>query len=346
MKLEVTIVSKENWGTAGNGIMTIKNLDSIKLENWSFDIITEDFTINKIWNFTFDATTSNISSKSWNSTINPGSSINSDFSYSGSAQFKASSSNPNVNVIVGFQEPVVEEPIVEEETNETVPDLTEPNVNGIIWENKWDGPYRQIVGVRNTDPQDPLTNFRGSGYFEVENGIMTLSGGQPRFYIDVSVSSAEASFEYMKIGSDGYNWSGCVCGIRSNSEGHVDGGDAHTYYFRLRHDNKVDFYRELTHGVTGVILNSKPYELKSDVWYKYKFQCYNENGINKLKGYINDELILEAEDDNQHMYNSIGKVFIRNTNVNASKYKNFVIKEINGAQPIQEPVIDEPKVIK
>ena len=233
--------------------------------------------------------------------------------------------------------------------DDSVPDIhpvKPPQITKVIWENKWNNPgtYRKIIGVRNTDPHDDLTNFRGGGYFSIENGEMTLSGGQPRFYVDVTVSGAEASFEYQRIGTDGYNWSGCVCGIRSNSEGHVDQGDAHTYYFRLRHDNKIDFYRELTHGVTGVILNSKPYELKPNTWYKYKFQCYNENGFNKLKGYINDKLVLEAEDDNKHMYNSVGKVFIRNTNIEKSIYRNFVIKEINqDGTPIAVP--DDPVVV-
>jgi len=220
----------------------------------------------------------------------------------------------------------------------------------VIWSDKWNNPYRKIQSVNGIDPYDELTCFRGGGYMEMENGIMKLSGYQPRFYLNINVQSVEASFDYMRVGTDGESYSGCVCGIRSNSEGHVDFADlpteetAHTYYFRVRHDGQIDFYRELVHGVTGTILNNGTYKVDSDKWYSYKFRCYNENGMNKLKGYINGVLVLEAEDDDQYMYKSIGKVFIRNTNVAESRYRNFTLKEISGADPEPEPVEPEQPV--
>ena len=220
----------------------------------------------------------------------------------------------------------------------------------MIWENKWNNPgtYRLLDKPRETDPYDENTTYRGNnGRLWIENGVMSLSGHEPRFYVNIEVQNVDVSLDYMRIGTDGSDWGGCAVGVRSDVEGHnsESGKNAHTYYFRLRHDNKVDIYRELVHGTSGEILISKysPINIKPNNWYAYKFRCYNlDNGV-KLEGYINNELVLEYIDNNQIMYNSRGVCFVRNTDIKESRYKNMVIRS-SEQQPEFESKIIEHKL--
>lgn len=210
-------------------------------------------------------------------------------------------------------------------------DIEMVDIDNLVWKDKWDNPYREIVKVRGTDIYDGLTTFRGNGKLWIENGIMTLSGNQPRMYINLNIQNVEIEVKYMRVGNDGMGWSGCSLGVRSHPEGHsLSPEKAHTYYFRLKHGGEVDFYREKQHsaGERNVIKNSK-YKWESDKWYKVKFRCYNTAKLVKLEGYINDELVLEYEDKDKDMYNARGVVFIRNTSVEQSKYKDFSIRKIN-----------------
>ena len=208
-------------------------------------------------------------------------------------------------------------------------------VNNLVWINKWDNPYREISIPRKQDPYDTLTTYRGSmGSIEISYGIMKLKGNQPRLYINVDIQDIEVNMDYMRVGTSGKGWSGGIIGVRSDPEGHSANnliGKAHTYYFRLKHEGNVDFYREITHGADeDNILISKKYDWNTDTWYNIKFRCFNlSKNIVRLEGYINNELVLEYEDNNEIMYNAQGSVFIRNTSIDEARYKNCYINQLN-----------------
>ncbi len=216
--------------------------------------------------------------------------------------------------------------------DEPKPIIEEPGND--YWNDKWNNPHREIRSVRGTDPYDDTTTFRGNGYLWIENGIMSLSGGEPRMYVNIDVQNVEASVDYKRIGTDGANWAGCIIGVRSDIEGHGKSPEkAHTYYGRVRHDNKVDFYKEEEHSgkKTGILVSDiNEYPLNNG-WNNIKFRCYNNilsNSEVKLELYINDVLVLEYIDRDELMYNSKGVVFLRNTRVKQAQYKNLKINII------------------
>lgn len=212
-------------------------------------------------------------------------------------------------------------------------EIVEP-LEEYVWKSKWKGNSRKLKRAREVDPFDNMTTFRGNGFCEMSKGIMKLSGSQPRLYINLDLQDVKVSIDYKRIGTDGQNWSGGSIGVRSDIEGHSKRPEyAHTYYFRLKHEGRVDFYREITHGTGGgtgdrKILKIIDYKWDSNKWYNMKFQCYNDWGEIILKGYINNELVLEYIDDNAVMNNASGVVIIRNTSIEEALYRNMIIKKI------------------
>ena len=204
--------------------------------------------------------------------------------------------------------------VIEEKSNNTFKD-------------KWNNPYREMRKVRGTDPYDERTTFRGNGYIRIEKGIMTLSGSQPRMYVNTDLQDVKAQVDFMRVGNDGLGWSGGNIGVRSDVEGHSTKHHlAHTYYFRLKHGQQLDFYKEEEHGKATGVIHTKKFNWDSGIWYRMEFKCYNlTNNKIKLEGYINGNLELEYTDTDEKMYNGRGVVFIRNTSINEAKYKNFNI---------------------
>lgn len=221
--------------------------------------------------------------------------------------------------------------IIEEEAGESHNEEVE--LGDIIMEDTfrvvlryWD---KDFYSTQARNYYDDISQFRGNGKVDIKYKMMKLSGSQPRFYVNVDWRDVEVEVEYMKIGKDGMNWSGGTIGVRSNIEGHSRSPEkAHTIYFRFRHDNKLNFYKEIEHGGETHNLAWKDYELSEAIWYKIKFKCYNIGSIVKYEGYINDVLELEYEDSDERMINASGVVFIRNTGIKEARYKNFVIKSI------------------
>lgn len=206
----------------------------------------------------------------------------------------------------------------------------------IVWKDNWQAPYREMVKARQPDIYDPQTQFRGgSGKCWIEDGVMNLSGGQPRLYINIDIQNVEVSVDYKRIGKDGKGWSGGTIGVRSHPEGHSKMPHlAHTYYLRLKHEGKVDIYREIDHGTGGGsgirrIIKSVKYKWETDKWHKLKFRCFNiGNDSVKLEGYVDNKLVVDHIDKNKKMYDARGVVFIRNTEVEQAQYKNMNIKII------------------
>lgn len=121
------------------------------------------------------------------------------------------------------------------------------------------GAERSITG---RDPSDPTgwSLRRGTTDFMTVDGAgtMRMGGSEPRFYVDGTTSTPPRAFfreveftgYHRRIGSDGAAYGGFVVGLRSGAEGHGSAGDpcdANTYYFRLRHDGRWDFAKELRH---------------------------------------------------------------------------------------------------
>ena len=209
----------------------------------------------------------------------------------------------------------------------------EPGNKIYVWEDNWNNPYREMLKARQPDIYDNLTQFRGRGKMTIEDGIMMLSGPQPRIYVNLDIQDVEVSVDYMRVGNSGKGWSGATLAVRSHTDGHSREPDkAHTYYFRLKHEGKVDLVKERIHGGGGngnITLKSKRWNWKGETWYNIKFRCYNlSNNKIKLEGYVNGKLLLDYTDEDEIMFNARGNVFIRNTDVDAVKYKNFKISQI------------------
>lgn len=91
-------------------------------------------------------------------------------------------------------------------------------------------------------------------------GVLTLSGGSPRFHINSLLTSKVPAQFYRNVeftayamskGEQGANYGGFVVGLRSGPLGHASSGgddcEATTYYARFRNDGKWDFEKELKH---------------------------------------------------------------------------------------------------
>ena len=87
----------------------------------------------------------------------------------------------------------------------TLPPTPVPELeDDFLFEDKWDGEYRMMDRARMPDPLDSRTQFRGAtGKVMIENGIMKLSGKQPRLYTNIEVQDVEVSMDYMRVGEDG-----------------------------------------------------------------------------------------------------------------------------------------------
>ncbi len=228
------------------------------------------------------------------------------------------------------------------------------------------------------DPDDPTTwsEYRGDGTLLIDGlGVLFMGGGEPRIYInpypgesetnpEMFFKNVEVTVYYMRTGSDGANWGGCVIGVRSGPNGHSSYGDycdATTYYGRLRHDGKVDLEKELHHPESSVAV-SKTYwggsPTPSNQWIGVKFCVYNINNdtnvklelyVDKTSGGANGgvwELAVSTTDSGSwtvdvpgcsYANNTIittggGVVMIRNTEAAEARYKMFSVREINVQQ--------------
>jgi hypothetical protein len=105
---EVTINSTENWGTGGNGSMTVKNTGTVSVPNWSIPLTTTGFTITQLWNAVLAGSGNNvtINPPAWSTALAAGQSLQTGFAYNGSANFSATSSNTNVKVVAGIPIPI------------------------------------------------------------------------------------------------------------------------------------------------------------------------------------------------------------------------------------------------
>ncbi|MBN1696333.1 MAG: dockerin type I repeat-containing protein [Spirochaetales bacterium] len=247
------------------------------------------------------------------------------------------------------------------------------------WDSRhWDNGIERTLSndiMSGNDPEDPTfwSEYRGSGVLTIDGrGMLTMGGSQPRIYInpypgteetnpEMFFKNVEVTVYYMRIGTDGANWGGCVIGVRSGPNGHSSWGDycdATTYYARLRHDGNVDFYKELKHPDGDYVMHHEYWggdPLPSSRWIGVKVCAYNISGdsevklemyIDKTSGGANGgvwEKAIEYIDDgswtvpasgcpypeNMPITEGGGVVMIRNTDAAEARYKMFSVREIN-----------------
>lgn len=206
------------------------------------------------------------------------------------------------------------------------------------WENKWNKPYRKLTRSRQWDPYDTNTHRVGSGIIELGDGIMKLSGHQPRIYLGVHWQNFETEFDFLYTKES--KGRGAIIGGRSHIKGHDTTVDqqTHTYYFKCGNDGKTGFIKERFHGYPTaedgdrVALDIKKSSfLKLNEWNNIKFRCYNlgKNRV-KLEGYVNGKLVSNVIDDGDDLlYNAKGVILIRSTDANSVQYKNFKARELD-----------------
>lgn len=241
--------------------------------------------------------------------------------------------------------------------------------NSLHWDN---GRARRVDSVRDTDPDDPtqwsMMRGRGSIMFD-GNGIMTLSGPQPRIYLshlgpadlpNKFWKNVEATVYYQRVRDDSTNWGGIVIGTRSGRDGHISGStcSASTYYGRIRNDGKMDFQKELQHPRSQVresryIWGGDP--LPFNQWIGMKLVVRNTDNDQRVRLELYRDL---TEGVNGGTWEKLGEytdaggwspdhdcgfesdriitdgggvVFIRNTGVEEANYKWFSVREIAAA---------------
>lgn len=160
------------------------------------------------------------------------------------------------------------------------------------------------------DPADPTgwteDHSSSTDGFRIDGqGIMTMSGGGPRFHINSMDSSkvpaqffrdVEFTAYYQRKGTAGANWGGMVVGVRSGPLGHASSGgndcDATTYYARFRNDGKWDFEKELKHSGSTYWSGSgynkqdplwRGAPLPVSRWIGMKYIVYNDPGAARVK---------------------------------------------------------------
>jgi hypothetical protein len=242
-------------------------------------------------------------------------------------------------------------------------------VDGAEWTSAhWDGEMYSIAERR--DPNDPsgLSGMRGTGTLEVNDGVLTMGGSQPRIYVYPDAGSAfrdlEITVYYQRVTDSDTAYAGLVIGARSGPDGHTDDTacDAHTYYARVRNDGAFDFEKELEHPASSTqsSVNASTAwpptgEVPRETWIGFKYVIYNVAQTVKLEAYRDMtngasggawELVNETVDDggwsvettcteyapNDGQSDQIvldgGTAFIRNTDVTEALYRWVSIREI------------------
>jgi hypothetical protein len=240
---------------------------------------------------------------------------------------------------------------------------------GAEWTSEhWEGESYEISGREDSNDPSGLSGMRGDGSLEVDDGVLTMSGSQPRIYIYEPDSgpwqNVEVTAYYQRIEDDDQAYAGLVMGVRSGADGHTTDGacDAHTYYARVRNDGAFDFEKELEHPASSTQSRVQPDdawpdgEVPRETWIGFKFVIYNlDGGDVKFEAYRDMtngedggdwELVNETIDDGGWFVESScsehspsggesdlvvtegGTTFIRNTDVQEALYRWVSVREI------------------
>jgi hypothetical protein len=232
----------------------------------------------------------------------------------------------------------------------------------------WDGETYAISARRDSNDPSGLSGMRGTGTLEVDDGVLTMGGSQPRIYVYPADGSAWRDLEitayYQRVTDSGTAYAGLVIGARSGPDGHTDATacDAHTYYARIRNDGAFDFEKELEHPASATQSRVNPTtawppdgEVPRSTWIGFKYVIYNVGQTVKLEAYRDMtngasggdwQLVNETVDDGGWSVETTcaehspsggesdliqlegGTAFIRNTDVTAALYRWISIREI------------------
>jgi hypothetical protein len=232
----------------------------------------------------------------------------------------------------------------------------------------WDGETYAISARR--DPNDPsgLSGMRGTGTLEVNDGVLSMGGSQPRIYVYPPEGRVfrdlEITVYYQRVTDADTAYAGLVIGARSGPDGHTDDTacDAHTYYARVRNDGAFDFEKELEHPGSATQSRVDPStawppdgEVPQSTWIGFKYVIYNVGQTVKFEAYrdmtngVNGgdwQLVNETLDDGGWSVETTcseyspsdgqsdqivlegGTAFIRNTDVTEALYRWVSIREI------------------
>jgi len=253
-------------------------------------------------------------------------------------------------------------------------DFFETVTGGTEWNSDFFNSMTPVTHGPNTMvTDDPLDMLKLHGGSECEwdftgNTRVNMTGDYPRMYLLNNLyKNVEATMYYRKYLDEGKGSDGITFGMRGPEDGHLTGGDwtkTNTYYFRIRHDGKIDIAKEQGHSNGYAVMESTQFftgNMPTQVFIGLKAICYNIDNDTKvrLKLYIdtysqgipanydldNWELVFDITDEygaypaaNDNSWNvdvdepfvDEGMVFIRNGEVYGnSYYKRIYVREID-----------------
>jgi len=239
---------------------------------------------------------------------------------------------------------------------------------GREWFSKWDNHHLRILNNGNRDPDDSMFILTGSSDSKLMidgDGIATISGKQPRMYVNnetglVKWKNTEVTIyakRVSEISDDGS--AGFIIGARSNHYNN-NGCGVDTYYSRMQYDGSANFAKELDHpnDSTSKPSNNKIHwgggQIPYNTWIGHKFvlRDYDDGKHVKMQMFLDKtdgfnggdwKLVAEWNDDgtwtvpenscgipvNEIILDAHPSIFIRNTEISSALYKKFSVREID-----------------
>jgi hypothetical protein len=252
-----------------------------------------------------------------------------------------------------------------------LPMLKPSRTPSLLWtsEHFATGSARALNGRDPSDPTGWSIRRGDTSAMNIDgNGVMSMGGPQPRFYIMPKSGETAPFFKnieftgyYRRTANDGASNAGFVVGMRSHPEGHgSDTCNTTTYYLAYRNSGTYLFDKELNHPNDSPGKGGQMFSPSASVpvgkWIGMKYIVYNLPGDQavKLEAYIDADsdgngtqpsdwkLIGETTDDgnwdaptgncdfpaNMVITEGGGVVFIRNTDVGKVEYTKLSWREI------------------